>query len=370
MKAEAFLFYGMQCSWYSAKLRPYLRYKAFPFVEKLPTSWDWHVTIKNRCGNPTVPVVVTPEGEWLQDTSVIIERMEERFPAAPVVPREPTQRFAAHLIELWADEFWQAAGLYTRWRYKANHPRWEAEVGQVFAPWAPTALKRLIGKVPAAQMPGFVAKFGAVKGQIPLLERWIARQLDLLDAHFLEHPFLFGDRPSLGDFALMGPLSGHMRHDVESSRLWIEPRPHLFAWTERMIGVEPHSGEFLPDDEIPATLAAIISDIFAETTPYLVAGAELVRAKLPKLEPGARLPRMAGVVHFPLSDGRYSRQFTPYTLWMAQQTLDVLGRLTTDDEAKVRAWAASLGGQTFLNLDIPRLRRIGLQAAPELTFSQ
>src|SRR5262245_18508581 len=126
MMSGRFTLYGMKVTWYTAKLRPYLRYKGIDFVERLPSLLTYGVTIKRRFGNPTIPVLVTPEGEWLQGTSIIIERLEQRFPVAPVVPREQLQRFAAHLIELWGDEFWHSTGMHTRWSYPENRPAWEA----------------------------------------------------------------------------------------------------------------------------------------------------------------------------------------------------------------------------------------------------
>jgi glutathione S-transferase len=48
-----------------------------------------------------VPAVLSPEGDWLQDSSLIIEQLERRYPAAPVLPAGPVQRLAlaaAHTV--------------------------------------------------------------------------------------------------------------------------------------------------------------------------------------------------------------------------------------------------------------------------------
>lgn len=39
-----------------------------------------------------MPVVITPEGEWLQDASIVIQRHDERFPSDPVLPATTRQR--------------------------------------------------------------------------------------------------------------------------------------------------------------------------------------------------------------------------------------------------------------------------------------
>jgi hypothetical protein len=90
-----------------------------------------------------------------------------------------------------------------------------------------------------------------------------------------------------------------------------------------------------------------------------------VNSLLPGLAPGERLPRFEGEVEFPLAGGQFSRLSCPYTLWMAQRTLDLLSGMPAADNAKVREWLAQIGGEGLLELEIPRLRRVGLQAAPE-----
>src|ERR1044071_124917 len=100
-----YLLYAWPLSYYSGKARAYLRYKAIPHVEKPVRMWTYK-TIKQRSGAHVMPVVVTPEGEWLQDTSFIMDRLEQRFPEAPVLPATPRQKLAALILEAWGDEFW------------------------------------------------------------------------------------------------------------------------------------------------------------------------------------------------------------------------------------------------------------------------
>ncbi|MEH6636896.1 MAG: glutathione S-transferase N-terminal domain-containing protein, partial [Halioglobus sp.] len=92
-----------EVSLYSGKTRAYLRYKNIPFDEHL--SLDVHDRIKTEVGKKIVPVVVTPEGEYLQDTTVIIDRLEQRFPTPSVYPDTPAQKLVALLLELYGDEW-------------------------------------------------------------------------------------------------------------------------------------------------------------------------------------------------------------------------------------------------------------------------
>ena len=55
----------------------------------------------------------------------------------------------------------------------------------------------------------------------------------------------------------------------------------------------------------------------------------------------------------------------PYSLWMAQRTLDVYRGMNPVEPQQVRAWLGSIGGEQLLALDIPRLRLHGVRVAVE-----
>ena len=113
--ATSYTLYGWEVSYYTGKVRSYLRFKGIPFVEVAPNIFNYYVTLRRKTGVVAIPVVCTPEGEWWQDSSDIIDRLEARFPAPSILPATSVQRFAAYLFELWGDEFWLPTGLITRW---------------------------------------------------------------------------------------------------------------------------------------------------------------------------------------------------------------------------------------------------------------
>ena len=90
-----------------------------------------------------------------------------------------------------------------------------------------------------------------------------------------------------------------------------------------------------------------------------------VKELLPQLAPGRAFPRTLKDVDVPMGSGRLRRAALPYTLWMAQRTLDLYRAMTPAEQAKVRDWLSALGGEALLALDIPRLRRAGLRVIPE-----
>jgi hypothetical protein len=188
------------------------------------------------------------------------------------------------------------------------------------------------------------------------------RQLDALERHFAVHPWILGRRPSLADFALAGPLCGHLRYDLASSERWMKPRPNLYDWSERLwSGVPEASGPWVADDAVPATLLPLLTTAMREMTPYLDATASLIRGM--SNGPGGHLPRIVGSVTVPYADAMLTRLGVPYTLWMAQRVRDALDEMPPSVADDARAWVRSIGGQGFLDLRLPRLRRVDVHAA-------
>ncbi len=63
--------YGSEASLYSGKTRAYLRYKDIPFEDVDATARIYRKVIVPNVGRPIIPVLETPDGEILQDTTVI-----------------------------------------------------------------------------------------------------------------------------------------------------------------------------------------------------------------------------------------------------------------------------------------------------------
>lgn len=357
-----------ELSYFSGKTRAYLRYKDIPFVETPINYIQFNILAKRRTGAAVMPIVVTPEGEWMQDTSHIIDRLEQRFPQAPVIPSTPVQKIASYLLELWGDEWWLPVAMWTRWCHPENYPLFLNDAGKGLLPYFPWFVQKRIGAYAAGMMRAHLPGLGIDRfGKNELMERWTLGMLDQLDQHFAAQPFLLGTRPSLGDFGLIGPMYAHLGRDPWSKRELIDPRPHLRAWVDRMMQPQPRSGEFLPGDRIPDTLEPILRTLCAEMTPWLAATLMQVQRELPKLAPGQRLKRGLGEIEFPMAGGRYRRAALPYVLWMLQRIQRIYTGLPADEQARVRVWLDGLGGGELLTMELPRLRRDGLRVALEVS---
>ncbi|HRJ69341.1 MAG TPA: glutathione S-transferase family protein [Beijerinckiaceae bacterium] len=355
------IFWGWHLSYYAGKLRCYLAWKGIPFEDRAVDFVTLAFRIKRRFGAPVMPVVVTPEGEWLQDSSAIIDLFEARFPDRPVVPEAPVQRFAACLLETWADEWWIPVAMHTRWSYPENYALFEKDAGDALLPMLPRFMKRMAVARVARLLRSYLPRVGITADQVPVLDAWTRESLEALDQHFAQFPYLLGGRPTLADFGLAGPMYGHLGRDPWPKRELVAQRPHLRAWIDRMASPPAgDAGALAADDAIPATLEPILKAIVSEFLPMIEAILGEVDAFLQVKPGGARLPRSLGAVSFPMGSGRYSRAAMPFALWKMQRLLSLYRALPGEGQSRVRRWLAGLGGERLLDLPIPRLQREGL----------
>ena len=55
-------------------------------------------------------------------------------------------------------------------------------------------------------MKAFLPVLGISDSTVEAVERSTKKLYDILNAHFLEYPYLIGGRPSVADFGLMAPM--------------------------------------------------------------------------------------------------------------------------------------------------------------------
>ena len=360
--------HGWHLSYFAGKLRAYLVYKRIPFIDR-PVDWyTLMFKVRRRTGASVMPTLEMPDGRWLQDTRCIIDALEPRHPAAPVFPVTPRRRIAADLLEAWGDEWWIPIAMHTRWSYAENYPLFEADAGAALAPRAPRWLqRRLVARV-ATVLRGYLPTVGIVPAQHALMESWSRGMLDLLDHHFAAVPYLLGRRPTIGDFGLQGTMYGHLGRDPWPKREWIEPRPSLRSWIDRMATLDHDAvaarygdDEGAAADAIPPTLEPVLRTVCREFLPMVQGILDEVQRAAPRYRDGRPLPRALGPIEFPMGDARFSRRALPFTLWKIQGLQDRFRALTEDGRGVVRGWLRELGGEALLDLPIPRLERVALR---------
>lgn len=352
---KQYIQYGAEVSLFSGKTRAYMRYKNIPFTETLATANVVNHLLYPNTGMRMIPVVQTPEGEFIQDTTTIIDTLESRYPERSVYPQSPTQKLIALLLELYADEWLLLPAMHYRWHYKRSH-LWFIlkEFGASAMPNWPAAFQPFAGLLPAFYF-GKMYKpvLGVSKKNRAAIEHWYEAFLGYFNTHLEQHRYLLGDRPSIADFGFVGPLYAHLYRDPYSGRLMKRLAPNVADWVERMMRGEEAKGDFVEDDEIPITLLPILSHMLNTQYPVLRESVKRVAQKAQD-EPTKRLPRFLGKMTYELSGIEEQRYVNSYAQWMLQRPIHHYQSLGHEPRQQVDKWLTRNAMQGLVDIDIPQ----------------
>lgn len=261
------ILYGLPHSLYTGKTRAYLRKQHIAYVERPPTDARYRERVQPQIGGVVIPVVERPDGTVVQDTVAILDDFEDRGVRLSARPPGARQRVLAHSLELYAVVGLTRHAMHYRWSYLAEQAHFlrdqfgmgsNAEVAQAIM----------------QRMQSYLPVLGVTEQTAPVIEQSFHALLDTLNAPFAEHPYLFGGRPSIGDYALLGPLYAHLGRDPVPAGIMKRRAPRLFRWVERMNAPDAdmpefpgHAEDYLPDDVVPATLEPLLRQIAQELFP-------------------------------------------------------------------------------------------------------
>lgn len=274
--------WGTPHSLYTGKIRSYLIKKGLPFRDLRPSNPDFATRIVPRISNFVVPVLETPDGRVLQDTTDMIEYLEEAHPSPRMIPETPVQRAVAWLIGAFGSEQLLPAAMHYRWSYRAEQEAFlRAEFGRAVYSGPDPAQRSQAGLRLMDYFNSFLPPLGVVADTIPTVETAYGDLLDALETHFQRWPYVLGGFPSIADFGLMAPLYAHLARDPVPATHMKGRAPNVYRWTERMNLPQIVDGEFrdIPasypaDDAIPDTLEPILKLVFGDWGPQLIAEAE------------------------------------------------------------------------------------------------
>ena len=343
----AYTLYGAAISLYTGKVRAYLRYRNVPFMEERGSA-----EIFERVGFRMIPVLHTPDDELIQDTTDIIDHLEARLGEPSVYPSGVVQRLIALLFEVYGDEWLVIPAMHYRWAYNTDYIL--EEFGKSVNPDASPAEQREIGERISAPFRGSLPFLGIDENTVPGIESDYEALLSRLNEHFKSTDYLFGSRPSIGDFGLMGPLYAHNYRDPYSGDLMRRIAPNVARWIDLMNTPAPNSGKFLPDDEVPETLLPMLKVMFAECMPTLLATLDANAAWIEANPDAEELPRMVGEHEFTIGGSRGKRMMRAFSQWMLQRPLTYYQSLTGDDRERADRLLDSVGGYACMQHQVLR----------------
>jgi glutathione S-transferase len=278
MTDDRYTLWGTPHSLYTGKVRSYLIKKSIPYDEVTASDSHFAEVVVRKIGHFVVPVIQTPEGDLVQDTTVMIDLIESRNPTPDFVPAGPVQRFASELLDAFGSNYLLPLAMHYRWSYR---DRQELFLRTEFARAIP-AMPHLQRLETAGNLmtifAGFLPNLGVTPAVIPAMEASYEELLAALELHFQQHPYLLGGRPSIADFGMMAPLFAHLGRDPVPASMMKTTAPSVFRWTERMNSpaiidtyYQGYADRFPEDDALPDTLEAVLALVFAQWGPGLAA---------------------------------------------------------------------------------------------------
>jgi len=154
------------------------------------------------------------------------------------------------------------------------------------------------------------------------VEATTTQTIDAVERTLQHHPYLFGDRPCLADFSLYGPLWSHLYRDPGTTRLF-DAAPAVVSWMERLrTGRHAAGGDFLPDDQVPATLDPLFTCIVEDLLPWLHTLVGAINNYCDTHPDASRVPRALGTAPFRIRGQHGSRKLVTFVQWKAQRSRD------------------------------------------------
>jgi len=370
---DTYILWGGPLSFYTGKVRSYLIKKRIPYREFFPTHAVFQTQIAPTLGFFAVPVLETPDGSIVQDTSDIIEHLEERFPEPRLNPSTPVQRTVASLVGAFGSEGMLKPGMHYRWSFLSQQENFlRAEFGRCASASRDPAQRAAMAEPFMQAMQAHLPRLGISSETIPAIERSYEDLLDILEAHFMMHPYILGGRPSDADFGLMAPLFAHLARDPYPCALMKRRAPNVFRWTERMNQPDIFDGEFPEmeacypaDDAIPQTIEPLMAHIFKDWGPELLANAERYNdwvAAHPSLQPGElvsaqrerQLHPTVGDISYSLRGRNIRSAGAPQALWHFDKALRRAGALSGAARAQFEKLIKRTGGERVMAITLAR----------------
>lgn len=279
--------FGAETSAYSTKMRSYLKYKSVPF-DWVPRTQETEDELKRVSRFATLPVLVTASGFAVHDTTPLIEALEADSPEPSATPADPALGFLACVLEEYADAWLAKTVFHYRWTRKKDQRLAAQRTIEDYYTVSPPADRKAAEDL-AIETMGAQLKTMQLDGELgDALEKSFKRFVKLLDEHLKKHLFIFGERPSIADFAIAGQLIQMMK-DPTPAKIIEKDGQFVAKWCEFMTAPTA-SGPFAAFEDLKDTLSPIFADdlgLFflpwaAENLENSLAGAETFTVTLGK----------------------------------------------------------------------------------------
>ncbi|MBZ4210160.1 MAG: glutathione S-transferase N-terminal domain-containing protein [Rhodoferax sp.] len=370
------ILWGTPHSLYTGKARSCLIKKGLAFLERCPSHPDYKARVRPAVGLVTFPVLETPEGQFIQDSTDIVtylDALDQGAPAMSMTPATPVQLAVARLVDGFGLEGMLQVAMHYRWSYRDEQELFlQTEFGRGLYAGADREARRAAGRRVMEFFSSTLPALGITPQTIPVIEAAYAELLEALDVHFQSYPYVLGWRVSMADLGLIAPMYAHLGRDPYPTALMKKRAPNVARWVERMQLPNTPDGEYaahvadwLPDDAIPATLEPVLALLFKDWGPQLVADAACYQQWLeahPDLEAGHLINRSdsrlvhptLGMVSYPWRGVQVQRASAMHGLWLFQMAQSAVKAMPADARLPFDALMQRTTGQDVLALRLSR----------------
>ena len=262
---------GLEASPYTMKVHSYLTFKGIPF-DWITRSIANERLFKKHAKVQLIPLLFFPDGDVMQDSTPIIERLEREHPENSIHPKDPALWFLSCLFEEFGDEWCNKLMFFQRWFYeddaKATGLRLANDLleGKWWRPLARPILARFVVR----RMVPRLSYSGGSQANMPQLEQSFKDITTQLEAHFQTRPYLLGGRPCFGDFGLWCNL--YEAWTDPTAKAYLEANTStLVAYLKRM-QTPKVEGDFETLEALEPTLRPILAqDMATRFLPWMEA---------------------------------------------------------------------------------------------------
>lgn len=370
--------YGMAASLYTGKVRAYMRRNQIPFIEEKAGGERFNTVVREAVGRWIIPVIETPDGDFVQDGTDILDHFEAKgYSTQSIYPEDPRLKTIAYLFELFGSEGMLRAAMHYRWNFDETNLKFLQHTFEDVLPNGLTKEEREPVFLHASgRMRKAAINFGVTPETYQTVEDSYAEFLSLFEAHLEDRPFLLGGYPTIGDYGLFSPLYAHLARDPKPLHLMQTTAPRVYRWTERMNAPEHvidermlKSGNVLFDGNvIPETLKALMRFIAEDYLPEISAHVAFTNQWLAeqtdsKLAPTS-LGRGIGMAEFNWRGHTVKTAVMPYRTYLLQRLHDSFDGLKADEQTSVRALLSETNLAEILELRSSRrvIRKNHLEA--------
>ena len=358
------ILYAMPHSLYSGRARSYLIKNGIPFEERSTGHESFKAEVLPKSKLPTIPTLVTTEGEVIRDGAAIIEHFEAAS-GRPCQPPGPRQQVISALFDVIGTDGLLRPAMHYRWNFPDDNlafVRYHFLHSQRDVPEREEKTEAMMNRMRHAAM-----IFGVTEQSQPVVAALYLEYLDALNMHFERYPYLLGWRPCIGDFGLLAPMYAHLGRDPYPARLMQQRAPAVYRWVERMNREAQDAPEwfnagkdFLADDGIPDTLIPILEILAEDFVPETLAAADLINNWLAEHqpEPGVvavgRLAEALGTADFTVRGDTITALAQPHRFYLLQRVQDIFAALAQEEQVGVAEILSDAGMSAVLSTALTR----------------